>query len=251
MSRKIVSPGLVLREIPVKEKNSLLTVLTATDGLLTATAYGARGSGSSLASGTKLFHYAEFVFLESRGHYKVDSVQCLEQFFGLSHSVESLAAASYLAQLLYDVSLAGESDAAVLRLALNALYALAQGKRPHGLVKAAFELRLMALSGFEPELEFCAGCGSLERVFFSMPDASAYCQNCAIPRKSAGDRIYPLYPAALDAMQYILSADMPKLFSFSLGDEAAENLCFLCELYVREQMGRSYDSLEIYHSLCN
>lgn len=250
MNSKIVSPGLVLREIPVKEKNSLLTILTATDGLVTATAYGARGSGSALSSGTRLFNYSEFTLLESRGHYKVDSVKSLEQFFALSNSVEGLAAASYFVQLLYDVSLAGQPDAAVLRLALNALYALAKGKRPHGLVKAAFELRLMALSGFEPELEACAGCGSGIPIYFSVADAGIYCENCAAPRRSSGDRIYPMYPAALDAMRYILSSDMPRLFSFSLGEDALENLQFLCEIYTREQMGRSYESLDIYHSLC-
>ena len=250
MNNKIVSPGLVLRELPVKEKNSLLTILTATDGLVTATAYGARGSGSSLSSGTKLFNYSEFTLIESRGRYKVDSVKSLEQFFALSGSVEGLAAASYFVQLLYDVSLAGQADTAVLRLALNALYALAKGKRPHGLVKAAFELRLMALSGFEPELEACVGCGSEDAVFFSVADAGIYCENCAAPRRASGERVYPLYPAALDAMRYIREADLPRLFSFSLGDEAAENLQFLCELYTREQMGRSYESLDIYHALC-
>lgn len=251
MNNKIVSPGLVLREQPVKDHNSLLTILTATDGLVTATAYGARKSGSSLSSGTKLFNYSEFTLLESRGHYKVDSAKSLEQFFALSNSIEGLAAASYFVQLLYDVSLAGEPDAAVLRLALNALYALAKGVRPHRLVKSAFELRLMALAGFEPELDVCAGCGGRNTAFFSMTDACVYCENCAAPRRLSGDRIYPLYPAALDAMRYIVSADMPRLFSFSLGDEAAANLSFLCELYTREQMGRSYESLDIYHSLCD
>ncbi len=245
-----MSPGLVLREIPVKEHNSLLTILTATDGLVTATAYGARKSGSSLSNGTRLFNYSEFTLLENRGRYKVDSVKSLEQFFALSNSVEALAAASYFVQLLYDVSLAGEPDTAVLRLALNALYALAKGKRSHKLIKAAFELRLMALSGFEPELDACVGCASGNPAFFSMSDAGVYCENCAAPRRASGDRIYPMYPAALDAMRYILSSDMPRLFSFLLGEEALDNLQFLCELFTREQMGRSYESLDIYHALC-
>ncbi len=163
-----MSPGLVLREIPVKEHNSLLTILTATDGLVTATAYGARGSGSSLSSGTKLFNYSEFTLLESRGRYKVDSVKSLEQFFALSNSVEGLAAASYFVQLLYDVSLAGR--AGYRRTASGAQCALRAGKgeTSHGLIKAAFELRLMALSGFEPELDACAGCGSGNAVHFSV-----------------------------------------------------------------------------------
>ena len=250
MPEKIMSPGLVLRDLPAKDNNSLLTILTATSGLITATAYGARKSGSSLSSGTRLFNYSDFTLMESRGRWKVDSARSLEQFFSLSESIEAYAAASYFAELLQDVSLAGEADASVLRLALNALYALARGKRPHRLIKAAFELRLMSLSGFEPELDLCAGCGSGEAVWFSMEDGSIYCDGCAAPRRAGGERIYPLYPAALDAMRYILSAEMPRLFSFSLGEAAAENLAFLCETFTREQTGRSYGSLEIYHSLC-
>ena len=251
MPEKIISPGLVLRDVPAKDNNSLLTILTATDGLVTATAYGARKSGGSLSGGTQLFCYSEFTLMESRSRWKVDSVRSLEQFFDLSNSVEGLAAASYFVELLLDISVAGEADTGILRLALNALYALARGKRDHRLIKAAFELRLMSLAGFEPELDVCAGCGSEETAFFSMEDACIYCENCARPRRDGGGRIYALYPAALEAMRYILSADMPRLFSFSLGKEAAENLSFLCELYTREQMGRSYDSLEIYHALCD
>lgn len=249
-NEKIQSPGLVLREFPYKENHAILTILTATDGLITATAYGSRKSGSSLSAGTKLFNYSEFTLVESRGRYKVDSVRSIEQFFALSASIEAYAAASYFVEVLHDISLAGQADTEVLRLALNALYALARGKRPHRLIKAAFELRLMALSGYEPELMGCDGCGGDDAAYFSVTDAALYCARCAEPRRGAGDRLYPVYPAALDAMRYILSADLPKLFSFSLGDEAAENLAFLCELFTREQMGRGYDSLEIYHSLC-
>ncbi len=251
MPEKIISPGLVLRDLPAKDNNSLLTILTATDGLVTATAYGARKTGSSLSTGTRLFNYSEFTLMESRGRWKVDSARSLEQFFALANFPEAYAAASYFAELLRDVSVAGEPDAAVLRLALNALYALARGKRPHRLVKAAFELRLMSLVGFEPELDACVGCGREETAWFSMEDAGIYCENCAGPRRAGGERLYPMYPAALDAMRYILSAEMPRLFSFSLGEEAADNLSFLCELYTREQMGRSYDSLDIYHAMCS
>ncbi|MBE6934918.1 MAG: DNA repair protein RecO [Ruminococcaceae bacterium] len=249
-NEKIQSPGLVLREFPYKENHAILTILTATDGLITATAYGSRKSGSSLSAGTKLFNYSEFTLVESRGRYKVDSVKTIEQFFALSASIEGYAAASYFVEVLHDVSLAGQADTEVLRLALNALYALAVGKRPHRLIKAAFELRLMALSGFAPELLGCEGCGGEDAAYFNVTDAALYCARCGEVRRSGGEQLFPIHPSSIAAMRYILSAELPKLFSFSLGEEAAENLAFLCELFTREQMGRSYDSLSIYHSLC-
>ncbi len=91
----------------------------------------------------------------------------------------------------------------------------------------------MALSGFEPELEACAGCGSGDAVFFSVADAGVYCENCAAPRRASGERVYPLYPAALDAMRYIREADLPRLFSFSLGDGRRKISVPLRALYAR------------------
>ena len=124
MNEKLETPGLGIREKPAKEANSLLTILTATQGVVLATAYGARKPGATLSSGTKLFNYSNFTLLESRGRYKVDSAQPIETFFGLSHSIEALTAASYFAEVLYDVCVTGQSDTQALRLALNSLFGL-------------------------------------------------------------------------------------------------------------------------------
>ena len=47
---------------------------------------------------------------------------------------------------------------AILSLLLNALYALGNLKKAPALVKAAFELKLMSLIGFEPLADACAYC---------------------------------------------------------------------------------------------
>lgn len=246
MNEKLETPGLVIREIPVKENNALLTILTASQGVVSATAYGARKSGASLSAGTKLFNYADFTLVESRGRYKVDAARSIESFFGLSHSVEALAAASYFAEVLYDVCVTGQPDTEVLRLALNCLYALTTGKKPVELVKAVFELRLLAESGFAPELDACAGCGCEETAFFIPEEACIFCAACA---QRSGLPVLPAQPGVTQAMRYIVSAPMPKIFAFSIGEASVRSLGILCERYVRAQTGRKYDSLDVYHAL--
>ena len=247
-SDKLVTPGLVVRELTSKENDRLITVLTAGHGLVTATAYGARRPGSSTAAGTHLFCYADFAFIKSRGYYKVDSAAAKEHFYGVSKSVEALAAASYFMQLLYDAGLGAEAEPVILRLGLNSLYALERGIRHHAFVKAVFELRLLAESGFEPELGYCARCGSEDVAFFNAGSAESLCAACAGDGGMA-EGIFPLTPGTLDAMRYIVGADMQKIFAFKLNPEEEANLQRLCEEFTLAQMGRDYESLTVYKAL--
>ena len=151
MNEKLETPGLVIREKPAKEANSLLTILTATQGVVLATAYGARKPGATLSSGTKLFNYSNFTLLESRGRYKVDSAQPIETFFGLSHSIEALTAASYFAEVLYDVCVTGQSDTQALRHIVSApmekLFSFALGDESLSILSALCERYLLTQTG--------------------------------------------------------------------------------------------------------
>ena len=246
MNEKLETPGLVIREKAQKENNSLLTILTATQGVVTATAYGARKTGATLSAGTKLFNYADFTLVDSRGRYKVDAAKPIESFFGLSRSMEALTAASYFAEVLYDVCVTGQPDVEVLRLTLNSLYLLMKGRTPLPLVKAIFELRLLSESGFAPELDGCAECGREETAYFSVSDACLYCADCGERR---GEALFSVSPGVSQAMRHIVSAPMEKLFSFSLGKASLDALAAICERYLTVQTGRSYDTLKLYHSL--
>ena len=239
--------GLVIGEQSVKESDRYITILTASDGLVKATAYGARKTSSPIAAQTRLFACADFNLSQSRGYYKVDSADTVETFFELSNSMENVAAASYFCELLSDVALTGVSDVETLRLALYALYALAKQGRHHRLVKAVFELRLMMISGYEPELGQCASCGEALQgnCWFAASDGCVVCSGCS--RKLPG--YTTLNPSALEAMRYVAVTPVEKLFCFDLVGDSLMMFCEACETYVLTQMDRSYRALGVYKSI--
>ena len=155
----IVTQGLVLRETNYKEADKILTVLTREGGKRTVKARGCRRRDSRVAASAQLLVYSEMTLFEYRDFWSMDEASSLEQFWGVRADVEKLALASYFAEVMEAVAEEGRSDPALLSLILNSLYALDKLQKPLPLVKAAFELRLMCLAGYEPLLDACAVCG--------------------------------------------------------------------------------------------
>ena len=152
--------GLVLRETRYKESSKMLTVLTAAEGKISVSARGAMRKGSKIAAAAQLLALSDMTLLNTNGRWILTEARSVEQFRGLRSDVEKLALGSYFSELLETVSDEDSPDPAILTLGLNAVYALSESIKPDRLVKAAFELRLMCLAGFAPQLGACSVCGN-------------------------------------------------------------------------------------------
>ena len=241
----LTTRGLVLRTTEYKETDRILTVLTAEDGLLTLKARGVRSNRSKLKGACQLLTYAEFTVNEARGFRFISEATAIEMFAGLRNDIVLLALSSYFAQLAEVLSQEDAASPALLSLILNALYALSKLQKPPRLVKAATELRLAAIAGYQPELSGCCVCGSPEPDRFCIAEGTLECAAC---RSVDGVRM-PLSPASLAAMRYILSCPEKKLFSFSISGAAEKELCDAAESYLLTQLERSFYTLDFYKSL--
>ena len=99
---------------------------------------------------------------EYRDYFTLNEAESLQQFWRVRSDLERLSLASYFAEVMEAVAVEGRPDPPALSLILNSLYALDRLNRPLELVKAAFELKLMCLEGYEPLLDACAVCGAPE-----------------------------------------------------------------------------------------
>lgn len=234
--------ALVLREVRYKEADRILTLLTDSDGKLTAKARGALRKSSRTAAATQQLTWSELTLFGNRGKWTVNEGSVLESFDGLRADIEAFALGCYFAECLEALSVEDQPDAELLQLGLNSLFALSNGLYEPRKIKAAFELRLMCLAGYEPDLSACARCGAEpEEPVLSLQDGRVYCHAC--PREGGA---VPLCAASLAAMRYIASAPAKKLFSFSLEGEAAERLSLAAEAYLLRQTERRFGTLEYY-----
>jgi DNA repair protein RecO (recombination protein O) len=187
---------------------------------------------------------------EGRGKLTLNDATLLHSFWNVTQDIECYAACCYFAELAACMTDSDEAVPVVPRILLLALYALTEQGRPVPLVKAAFEMRLMAESGFAPDLTVCAVCETpfaAERaVFFSVRAGQAVCSACA--ERVGGDFIR-LYPAVGRALAHILSCDPKRLYAFALSPDPQRQLSALCEQYALYYAERGFDSLKFYHTL--
>lgn len=240
--------GLVLREVNYKEADKLLTVLTPEGGKRTVKVRGCRRKGSRLTAAAQLLVYSEMTLFEYRDYFSLNEAETQQQFLNVRADVVLLALGSYFAETVEAVAGEGHGEPELLSLILNSLYALDTLKKPPALVKAAFELKLMCLAGYEPLLDACAVCGAEpERPVFHLTEGVLCCEAC---REEAGaGTCRRLDRESLAAMRYIVYGDPKRLFSFRLGGESLARLGTVCEEFLLAQLDRGFRTLEFYHQM--
>ena len=233
--------GLVLREIKTGEADRILHILTQEHGVISASAKGSMRPKSKLFSATGLFCYSSFTLFEGRTMFSVNEASPLEVFFGLRNSIEGVALATYIAELLRILSPTGEEAGRLLRLALNSFYLLSEGKKDPGLVKAVFEMRSFSESGFMPDLLACYGCGKYEdeRLHFDVFQGNFYCTDCAREK----GLFLNIDLAALAAIRHIVLSADEKVFNFTLAGNCLVLLQQVAEDYVQAHVDYSPKSL--------
>lgn len=251
--------GLVVRETDFGDYDKLITLITKETGKITVTAKGVRSLRSKHIPTTQLYSYSIFVLKKYKSYYYIVDSELSEAFYGLRTDIEKLALAAYIADICADISVENSPDEPLLRLTLNVLYAISEDVAPLDTIKAAYELKALALSGFCPDLVACSRCGKFENtdMYLDIMNGTLVCTDCrgAYQRKKIAEEdgsadVYAhVPPTVLEAMRHIAYAEQRKLLSFELDPNSLGQLCHVCEKYLLNQMEHDYYSLEFYKSV--
>ena len=247
--------GLVIRTTDIREADRLITIFTEEMGIVTALARSARSLKSRKMSSTLQFCYSSFVLYKQGEYYQIKETSLIESFFGIRNTIDGLALASYIAEVLNEVAIS-EAERDLLRLALNSLYAISENKYSFDKIKAAFEIRVASIIGFMPDVLACSHCGEkLGNFYFEIMAGKLKCYGCH--EKVASMRLEPENPhesqivcimteGAKFALGYCIYSPLEKIFSFKISDEDMSLFCCATEEYLINQLERSFKSLEFY-----
>ncbi len=246
--------GIVLGQTPFGSQDKMLTLLTSDQGMITAIAKNPGRKKSRLAAASEVLAYSELTLFEGRTHYILDAADLENNFFRLREDLDKISLAAYLCELTRFVIPQKETGAETLRLLLNTLYLLEKGARSPAFLKAVYELRLMCISGFQPDVEGCAGCGNTEGDFWLLPgEGIMLCGDCLPAYLAQAEReLYriPFPQPVRRAFLHVIQSEPEKIFSFKLSPDAEKLFSEAVEAFTIFQTGGKFPSLDFYHSLC-
>ena len=244
----VKTKGIVLGQIPMRDPHRKLILLTPDLGLIEVIARGVGGKKSKLSASAEVLAYSEFCLFEGKGGYIVDSADLDRNFYDLRLDLLKLSEASYFCELTRFILPDKDNAPDVLKLLLNTLWLLEKEKRSPAFLKAVYELRLLTLSGFAPDLSGCTSCGSEDALTFFPIDGVLLCGECL--SKMPPDRLRIEIPLPVrQAMRYICEAPEEKLFSFRLTPDSEAALGHVTEAYVLCQTGGRFKTLDFLKSI--
>jgi DNA repair protein RecO (recombination protein O) len=223
----------------------MISILTQDLGVISVCASGAAKAGSPFSVSTQPMMLCDFVLSKTRDYYYLREAEAVEAFRAVQEDIERLTAAAHLFEITTDVCVDQESSKAVYPLLLYALYSLTKNDRDYRLIVCVFEWKIPELLGFSSNMGMCS-CGevsSKEYGAFSFSDCRLFCRKPSC-LKNAGT--YQLIsPGSVDALVYIYSAPITKIFSFNITPEILDEISEVSRRYINERLEKKYSRMDL------
>jgi DNA repair protein RecO (recombination protein O) len=153
------SEAIVLRTYPLREADLLVTLFTRTEGKVKGVARSAKKSRKRFGGALEPLTCVK-AFYEDRERQelaRLDSCEILESPLSGPMEYERVVALEHMAEMLDELLPDRETNDPIFRLAVSVLRQLRSG--PIWLPLTYFQLWLVRLVGFLPELTTCSNCG--------------------------------------------------------------------------------------------
>jgi DNA repair protein RecO (recombination protein O) len=192
--------AVVLRRGDLGEADRLLTVYSPTYGKLRLVAKGVRRPTSRKAGHLEPLTRVDLLLAKGRELDIITQAHALQTYPLPPGDLERLGYAFYAVELLDRLSVAEAEGRRPYRLLIDTLERLSGGAAAAPAIRH-FELQLLDVSGFRPELFRCVGCGAEirpEAQYFSAEQGGVLCPACG----SRGRDAQPVSLAALRLVRH-------------------------------------------------
>lgn len=223
------------------EADKILTLFSPGKGKIHAVARGVRRPRSPLLGGTQLFSYSNFLILEGRNLDNISQCEIKESFYKIRGNLETMAYGLYFAELLRVSTPMEERNQELFRFFLKTMYFL-QEWQDLEVLKYIYEIKLMAIQGFAPEIQKCVNCGEkpLDIIYFSPSLGGILCNNC----RQRDNRALSLTPNALLTLKKLLYGTYEKLIDLKVKPGLKKQLSNTLSPFISHNVDRKLKTLQ-------
>lgn len=225
--------AVVLKSGELKEADRVLTLYSREFGKIRAVSYGSARLTSRKRGAVQPFCRSRFFMTRGKELSRVDQVELLEHFPGIEDDVRRFGLAHYLAELVDGFTADEVPNGPLYNLLVEALRLVVKGDPD--LLARAFEIRLLALTGFKQELACCVSCrGTLspESGLSFSPGAGGVV--CSVCRREHADAV-GLLPGTLYTLRRLGEGALERVFTVKT------------ELVVRQELNRMIPEAVSFH----
>lgn len=236
--------AIVIRVRDFDEADKIVTLLTREEGKVQAVAKGARRPRNRFSAACQLFTHAKVQCFHGRNMDTLSQTEITESFRKLREDLTKMAYATYACELMDEMLKEKEkNNETPFLLLLTTLHLFNEGENPESLLRA-YELKLLSILGFRPNLEDCVSCGSAlpegPFVRFAPGPGGTLCDRCS----GEGEAVLRLSRGALESMKRLMDADIRKTHVIRFSAEMQAEIARALEHYITYRTDRKLKSRE-------
>lgn len=232
--------AVVLKHHEQGEADRMLTVYSRERGKLRALAKGVRKARSRKSGHLEPFTRVSLQLAVGRHWYVISQAEAQDSYPALREDLELVGYASYAIELVDKFTYEEEENAALYRLLANTLRRLGRGDDPRLAVRY-YEMRLLDLLGFRPELQTCV----VSEVEIRPEDQyfSAALGGVISPEHGRGRAgAVPISMEALKYLRHFQRSSYQEAARAKIGDEVHQELEVLMQHYLTYLLERALNT---------
>ena len=176
--------ALVLRTYNLAEADKIVVCLTPGSGLIRGVAKGCRRLKNRFGAALEPFTLLQLSFYQKENQELVSlrQTEILKSHFNLFRDAETLTGLAYMADLIIDFSPPYQKNEKLFRMLKACLEAVATEPADLQTILRYFEVWLLKLEGFLPDIKLCGECQrpfSEQEITFMGSDLLLRCRSCS------------------------------------------------------------------------
>ncbi|MEP6755301.1 MAG: DNA repair protein RecO [Chthonomonadales bacterium] len=234
--------AIVIKRISLGETDRILTLLTRDHGKIGVVAKGSRRSGSRLTGASELFIHGKYLLASGKSLGIVSQVEILDTFPMVRRDMLSIARASYFCELSDRFIEEHQPDTETFDLLLNTMNELQMQTAPPEVLRHYFEMQLLILHGYTPQLDSCVRCNAITETGLSYSPSLGGIL-CERDRYSSADS-FPVGPQTVDLLQTLSFCSRPDLTDISTSQTSLSEAARVLRWTIRFRIDRDVKSAE-------
>lgn len=234
--------AIILRRKDIGEADRILTLLTPGRGKLRAVAKGIRKPRSRKAGHLELFTRSNLLLASGRDLDVITQAQTVDAHRPIREYLIRGAYAAYSVELMDKFTPEQQESPELYKLLRDMLGWLSLGENLAHTARY-YELRLLGLAGFQPQLRQCVLNGErivAEDQYFSPTEGGAVCARCGKGRPG----LLPISMEALKYLRYFQAQPHPRIVGLRLRPAVLQEMEHVLHRYITVLLERQLKSVE-------